>query len=81
MGGPVVQLPIEKHVNSNSVQIWFCAGCKAIHRNLGNERVDLDREQFSLFAERVADIHYASYAAPAHNVFDIPNLEMEGKHA
>ncbi len=74
-------MQVEKCVERlDRVQIWFCGGCRAVHMNVGNLRIDFDRERFSSFAEAVADIHYISYETPgAFDVVDIQRLEVEGR--
>jgi hypothetical protein len=62
--------------NATQVEIWYCAGCKAVqHMGFGETLISFDRRRFSEFAAMVAEIHYDSFAAPG--AYDILDLARE----
>ena len=66
----------------SNVKLWLCGGCDVVHMAVGKTVLNFDREQFSEFAEAVADIGSAAWfhRGQEFSIVDLVREESEAVH-
>lgn len=51
----------ERDPGRKAVDLWYCAGCEAVHILAGDVRLSFDRDEFNAFTEKAVDLNFRGW--------------------
>jgi len=74
---------VKPNGTAKELAVWHCSGCGVVHLSVGGNLLNISQDEFSAFAESIADIQYPLWqmTEPVTRAVDLGSGRAEGDGA